>query len=77
MKHYQYIGTSLRLTGHWALGRFVDGKFLVQVDNINHPWAHGWHETNPNDWKEETEYEHIPDGTPSATPIIPHSVQPS
>lgn len=48
---YEYIGADPRLAGHTALGRTVDGVFKVQLDNINHPWAYGWHETPIVDWK--------------------------
>jgi hypothetical protein len=37
--------------GKTALGRFWDGIFVVQVDEFDHMWSHGWHETPVADWE--------------------------
>ena len=48
---YIYIGDIPLLEGVTALGMHKDG-FYVQVDDIQHPWSHGWHKiTNIQDWK--------------------------
>jgi hypothetical protein len=53
LKRYRYIGANPSLTrGMTALGQSVDGVFKVQVDDICHPWAYGWHETPAEDWVE-------------------------
>ena len=49
--HYRYIGKDPGLKGAAALGREgKDGRFLVQVDDLTHDWAHGWYETLRSDW---------------------------
>lgn len=50
MFHYRYIGADDFLTGETALGQEIDGVFKVQVNRIEHPWAHGWHETPCEQW---------------------------
>ena len=55
MKHYRYIGADDFLTGETALGRIVAGVFKVQVDRLEHPWSHDWHETPQEDWQETDE----------------------
>jgi hypothetical protein len=55
--HYGYIGTDPSLLGHTALGMIKNGVFQVQVDDLEHPWTFGWHETPPTDWKEDWEPE--------------------
>jgi hypothetical protein len=52
MKRYRYIGTDSSLASMTALGQLVDGVFKVQVDDLDHPWAFGWHATSDEDWKE-------------------------
>lgn len=52
IKHYRYIGNVAHLLLETALGRFVDGKFVVQVDIWSHPWSHGWHESDIDEWEE-------------------------
>lgn len=68
MKRYRYIGEDPTLRGHTALGQVmssrecelpnglllpaIDNKFAVQLDDMDHPWAYGWHEANPSDWEE-------------------------
>ena len=52
LRSYRYVGRSRKLRGKTALGKFTtDGKFFVQVDDMNHPWAFGWHSTNPSSWE--------------------------
>lgn len=52
MKHYEYIGDNILLILATALGQEDDGVFKVQVDEFQHPWSHGWHETPREDWCE-------------------------
>ena len=53
MRRYRYVGpdTSILTTGVTALGRQVGGKFLVQTNPLNHPWAHSWNKTDRILWK--------------------------
>lgn len=52
MAHYEYIGADPFLIGQAALGRIQAGFFAVQVDSLNHLWAHGWHRTPRDEWQE-------------------------
>ena len=62
MKQYRYIGDDEFLIGMTALGQYNapacdPSKFAVQVDDLNHPWAFGWHETPAEGWELESEEE--------------------
>ncbi len=52
MRHYRYIGTAKRLQNATAWGMVVDGVFMVQVDELGHPWSYSWWGTPREDWQE-------------------------
>lgn len=55
MRKYLYVGSDPLLKKHTALGRYDEGIFMVQVDDISHPWSHGWHITDRDHWIEVIE----------------------
>ena len=51
-----YVGEHPGLVGHTAVGKYQLGRhdsvrLFVQVDEIPHMWAYGWHETDAEDWE--------------------------
>lgn len=50
----KYVGKEPSLVGHTALARWTGlgsgSQFVVQVDELSHPMAHGWHEARRADW---------------------------
>lgn len=50
----RYVGLKPWLKGHTGLGYWKAGYFVVQLDDLRHPWAYAWHVTNPKHWKEIT-----------------------
>jgi len=48
-----YIGKDEALAGKTALAMGTDkpGIIKVQVDQKDHPWSHGWHETPAVEWR--------------------------
>lgn len=54
----RYVGQKPELIGRTALGIWQgEGKnmlFLVQVNDLQHPWAFGWHVTPREDWRHYT-----------------------
>lgn len=60
MKRYAYCGPCSStflgfndLKGQTALGQTL-ASFVVQVDNFEHRWSHGWHLTDRKHWVEIT-----------------------
>lgn len=51
MEKYVYIGPDERLIGHSAYGIDREGVFTVQVDDLTHEWADGWHESPKSEWE--------------------------
>lgn len=55
LNYFKYIGPEPDLLGHNALGQWRGNLFTVQLDNLNHLWAFGWHESNLDFWELITE----------------------
>lgn len=51
---YRYVGHDKRFEGMTALGRWKSGGigFVIQIDDLTHPWSHGWYLAIESDWEE-------------------------
>lgn len=50
MKQYKYTGDNPFYKGRTALGQQTEHGFVVQLDDLSHPHAIGWHKVDPNEW---------------------------
>jgi len=55
--HGKYVGVNPEFIGMSALTYKVNetGEFRIQVDDLNHPKAFGWHHAEESDWESDRE----------------------
>lgn len=56
MNNYRFVGsknesTNVLFNECTALGKMINGCFMIQIDQIWHPMSHGWHTANVDEWE--------------------------
>jgi hypothetical protein len=51
MNKYIYVGMAPGLLRRTAWGHYIQGRFYVQLDDLDHPWAYGWHVGVEANWR--------------------------